>query len=146
MNERETMIATASFAAGWDAALDEARKAVAIVTVNKDTSYEMRVQALAVIEALWKEAMTDHLPECLNDDDTYGLRGLCICDELRACEQRVLNLNPAAHDVLIAQRARERALDAARAAVGGMVIETVGNSAATVDQALAAIDALKDKP
>ena len=33
--------------------------------------------------------MTDHLPECLHDDDTYGLRGLCICDELRACEQRV---------------------------------------------------------
>ena len=32
-----------------------------------------------------------HLPECLNDDDTYGLRGLCICDELRACEQRVLD-------------------------------------------------------
>ena len=33
--------------------------------------------------------MSDHLPECLHDDDTYGLRGLCICDELRACEQRV---------------------------------------------------------
>ena len=29
MNERETFIATTSFAAGWDAALDEARKAVA---------------------------------------------------------------------------------------------------------------------
>jgi hypothetical protein len=27
MDERETMIATASFAAGWDAALDEARAA-----------------------------------------------------------------------------------------------------------------------
>ena len=35
--------------------------------------------------------MTEHLPECLHDDDTYGLRGLCICDELRACEQRVLD-------------------------------------------------------
>jgi len=89
MNERETFIATTSFAAGWDAALDEARKAVAIVTVNKDTSYEMRMQALAVIEALWKEAMTDHLPECLHDDATYGLHGLCICAQLRACEQRV---------------------------------------------------------
>ena len=33
--------------------------------------------------------MSNHLPECLHDDDTYGLRGLCICDELRACEQRV---------------------------------------------------------
>ena len=52
MNDREAMIASYSFAAGWDAALDEARKAVAIVTVNKDTSYEMRMQALTVIEAL----------------------------------------------------------------------------------------------
>ena len=29
MTERETMIASASFAAGWDAALDAAREAVA---------------------------------------------------------------------------------------------------------------------
>ena len=29
MKERETMIASASFAAGWDAALDAAREAVA---------------------------------------------------------------------------------------------------------------------
>ena len=32
---------------------------------------------------------TDHLPECLHDDQSYGLTGLCICNELRACEQRV---------------------------------------------------------
>lgn len=32
--------------------------------------------------------MTKHLPECLHDDDTYGLRGLCICDELRAAYSR----------------------------------------------------------
>ena len=36
--------------------------------------------------------MTDHLPECLHDDATYGLRGLCICGELRACEQRIGNV------------------------------------------------------
>ena len=52
MNERETMIASASFAAGWDAALDEARGAIATAEVRKDTSYEMRMRALAVIEAL----------------------------------------------------------------------------------------------
>ena len=52
MTERETMIASASFAAGWDAALDEARGAVATVSVAKDTSYEMRMQSLAVIDAL----------------------------------------------------------------------------------------------
>jgi len=141
MTERETMIATASFAAGWDAALDEARKAVAIVTVNKDTSYEMRMQALAVIEALWKEAMTDHLPECLHDDATYGLHGLCICAQLRACEQRIMSLNPVALGVLIAQRARERALDEAREAV-----ERVSSLFQPLGPALVAIDALKEKP
>ena len=52
MDNREAMIASYSFAAGWDAALDEARAAVATVSVGKDTSYEMRMRALAVIEAL----------------------------------------------------------------------------------------------
>ena len=52
MEERESMIAASSFAAGWDAALDEARAAVATVSIGKDTSYEMRMQALAVIDAL----------------------------------------------------------------------------------------------
>ena len=37
-------------------------------------------------------------------------------------------------------------LDAAREAIDSMVIETAGNSAATVNQALAAIDALREKP
>ena len=52
MDNREAMIASYSFAAGWDAALDEARAAVATVSVGKDTSYEMRMRALAVIETL----------------------------------------------------------------------------------------------
>ena len=65
--------------------------------------------------------MSDHLPECLHDDDTYGLRGLCICDELRACEQRVL--------------------DAAREAV-----ERVSSLLQPLGPALAAIDALREKP
>ena len=52
MDNREAMIASYSFAAGWDAALDEARAAVSTVSVGKDTSYEMRMRALAVIETL----------------------------------------------------------------------------------------------
>ena len=73
--------------------------------------------------------MTKHLPECLHDDDTYGLRGLCICDELRACEQRVL--------------------DAAREAVATMTFDSLQRDqgpVATQRQVLAAIDALKEKP
>ena len=88
--------------------------------------------------------MSDHLPECLHDDDTYGLRGLCICDELRACEQRVLSLNPVALGVLIAQRARERALDAAREAVAGVGVHKDTSHDMRV-QALAAIDALREE-
>ena len=34
-------------------------------------------------------AMTEHLPECLMNL-AYAVR-VCICTELRACEQRVLN-------------------------------------------------------
>lgn len=77
--------------------------------------------------------MMDHLPECrkvvgVDDNGTTWVRlgERCVCDQLRACEQRVL--------------------DAAREAVDSMVIETAGNSAATVNQALAAIDALREKP
>ena len=89
--------------------------------------------------------MSDHLPECLHDDDTYGLRGLCICDELRACEQRVLSLNPVALGVLIAQRARERALDAAEEAVRATLGADERNVHAELT-AIAAIDALRERP
>lgn len=88
--------------------------------------------------------MNDHLPECYQSEGKWG--GGCICVSLRACEQRVLSLKLVGLGVLIAQRARERALDAAREAVDSMVIETAGNSAATVNQAVAAIDALREKP
>lgn len=67
--------------------------------------------------------MNEHLPECWakapSDPSVW-----CICDELRACEERVLN--------------------AARKAVGSMEIAVAGNSAATVDQALDVIDALRE--
>lgn len=70
-----------------------------------------------------------HLPDC--DDYAFSGAGyhpncerICICRQVRRIEQRVLV--------------------AAREAVDSMVIETAGDSAATVDQALAAIDALKE--
>ena len=37
--------------------------------------------------------MTDHLPECLVPDFDKG-RWSCICNQLRACEQRVFALHP----------------------------------------------------
>ena len=48
MNERETFIATASFAAGWDAALDEAREAVERVS----SLFQPLGPALVAIDAL----------------------------------------------------------------------------------------------
>ena len=113
--------------------------------------------------------MTDHLPECHTSmiPDFHNERWICICDQLRACEQRVNSSN-----LTMWNRTQEQAqhiinagigiawkdgfkdgLEAAREAVDSMVIDTVGNSAAehlrnkaVVSQAIAAIDALrKDK-
>lgn len=70
-----------------------------------------------------------HLPDC--DDYAFSGAGyhpncerICICRQVRRIEKRVLV--------------------AAREAVDSMVIETAGDSAATVNQAVAAIDALKE--
>ena len=104
--------------------------------------------------------MTDHLPECPGNWGVGQMPdGPCtFCDMLRACEQRVLSLNPVALGVLIAQRARERALDAAREAVEAIPadykirgeFETYSPYAEGrsdfKDDALAAIDALREKP
>ena len=97
--------------------------------------------------------MTDHLPECLHDDDTYGLRGLCICDELRACEQRVRQSAATLWDRTSEQMAAARVegyaagLDAAREAVAALDIgRDVRFSVDVRADALAAIDALKEKP
>lgn len=40
---------------GWTDALAAAREAVAAVSVRKDSSYDMRVQSLAAIDALREE-------------------------------------------------------------------------------------------
>jgi len=58
----------------------------------------------------------------------------------------MLNLNSIAIGVLIAQRARERALDAAREAVATMTFDSLQRDqgpVATQRQVLAAIDALR---
>ena len=54
MNERETIIASASFAAGWDAALDAAREAIDAMHIGRDVrfSVDVRADAIAVIDAL----------------------------------------------------------------------------------------------
>ena len=97
--------------------------------------------------------MTNHLPECHTSmiPDFHNERWICICDQLRACEQRVLSLNPVGLGVLIAQRARERALDAAREALDALpteqtVKEGVSEFWVEINHAVAAIDALKEKP
>ena len=101
--------------------------------------------------------MKDHLPECPANWGVGDMpEGPClICQMLRACEQRVLDLNPVALGVLIAQRARERALDAAREAVvalsprldvekykGGYDCCGCSTTYDLMEDALAAIDAL----
>ena len=94
--------------------------------------------------------MSDHLPECLHDDDTYGLRGLCICEELRACEQRI-RLADDDYAYVAGQaeadgrrRGWNEALDAARKAVAALDIgRDVRFSVDVQADALAAIDALR---
>lgn len=84
---------------------------------------------------------TDHLPECLHDDTIYGLQGLCICDELRACEQRsyALGIEVGKHDGWVAGHAA--GVQAAREAV-----ERASSLLQPLGPALAAIDALLDTP
>ena len=91
--------------------------------------------------------MSNHLPECPGNWGVGQMPdGPCtFCDMLRACEQRVLSLNPVALGVLIAQRARERALDAAEEAVRATLGADERNLHAELT-AIAAIDALREKP
>ena len=67
-----------------------------------------------------------HLPECWLSEGKFD--AVCMCDRLRACEQRLL--------------------DAAREAVAALQIGvlTTGTLLLKREDALAAIDALRDKP
>ena len=91
--------------------------------------------------------MSEHLPECYWPE--LPERAVCICDRLRACEQRVRLQVELTHErewIEARDGGYAAGLDAAEAAVAGMVIETVGNSAATVEQAITVIHALKVQP
>ena len=94
--------------------------------------------------------MSDHKPECPMLDQQWPKHPLEVCeycDMISACEQRVLDaINLPAANAQFQKVGYADGLDAAREAVGTMVIETVGNSAATVEQALSVIDALREKP
>lgn len=74
--------------------------------------------------------MTDHLPECPEVDPKWG--SWCICDRLRACEQRVHD-----HYSNLAPVGFVLGVQAARDAVAALPYGS------PLDDALAAIDALR---
>ena len=92
--------------------------------------------------------MTEHLPECPVAAARPGTFTSCICDRLRACEERVLG----ERDELVgvtAFRAFRAGLAAAREAVAALVTERELRSPSGLDidihEALSAIDALGKK-
>ena len=94
--------------------------------------------------------MSDHLPECRRWFTNMPAPDECpACEMFRACEQRVRLQVELTHErewIEARDGGYVAGLDAAEAAVAGMVIETVGNSAATVEQAITVIHTLKEKP
>ena len=94
--------------------------------------------------------MSDHLPECPHSEPDLnpGFLVMCICDRLRACEQRVYDERNEAW-VKKCRASERHALDAAREAVenvnwfndNGQMMSAI---VATAD-ALAAIDALLEE-
>jgi hypothetical protein len=100
--------------------------------------------------------MADHLPECWakHEDDPPAW---CICDELRACEQRVRGeeqqrieaalMSVGQHDAAWELAIRDKALREAREAVLGAVplFDRFALGRRFRYEALAAIDALKEE-
>ena len=80
-----------------------------------------------------------HLPECFWPD--VPERAVCICDRLRACEQRVFQeqIEGRQHDMVMAYL---RGIDVARDAVATVSVRKDTSHDMRV-QALAAIDALQ---
>ena len=85
--------------------------------------------------------MTEHLPECPHSEPALspGFLVMCICDRLRACEQRVLDAARAAVEAL------EPLLDVEKRN-GGYDCCGCTTPGKLLDDALAAIDALRQKP
>ena len=89
--------------------------------------------------------MSDHLPECPHSEPDLnpGFLVMCICDRLRACEQRVLEDERAliaVEQTTLAELNAEyrKGLDAAREAV-----ERASSFMQPLGPALAAIDVLR---
>ena len=84
--------------------------------------------------------MSEHLPEC----DPIPYERPCICERLRACEERVENR--IIHGGLDASRFNA-GLDAAREAVLAVVRKyNIAEDAPVIVEFLAAFDALRSKP
>ena len=100
--------------------------------------------------------MTEHLPECcVGTDDCKAepclrCHSCCICEQLRACEQRMREEHRhrcSGCDWCYSDGVRE-ALDAARKAVAACTSDrpSMRGMLISVNDALAAIDALRGKP
>ena len=90
--------------------------------------------------------MQDHLPECQLATGVYDDRADCICDALRACEQRVIAEGDEQSQIAYSTGYRH-ALDAAEKAVADIDGEEM--CCACNDDyrmTIAAIRALKEKP
>ena len=78
-----------------------------------------------------------HLPECWLSEGKFD--AMCICDRLRACEQRVLD---AAREAVVALKPRLKV----EKYKGGYDCCGCSTTYDLMKDALAAIDALKEKP
>ena len=90
----------------------------------------------------------NHLPECWLSEGKFD--AVCICDRLRACEQRVEEAMDRAWTQTVAlavAHTRTATLDAAREAVAAlqMGVLTTGDLLLKRQDALAALDTLKEK-
>ena len=90
-----------------------------------------------------------HLPECWLSEGKFD--ALCLCDRLRACEQRVEEAMDRAWTQTVAlavAHTRTATLDAAREAVAALQMSplTTGDVLLKRQDALAAIGALKATP
>lgn len=108
--------------------------------------------------------MSDHLPDCFISDKRHYFGDKCICNRLRACEQRVTERHNAEHEddrlaafqngydaatvkerqrsVLLIADAYGKALSAARDAVAAVVQGNQMFYTTAISDALAAIDGL----
>ena len=89
-----------------------------------------------------------HLPECWLSEGKFD--ALCLCDRLRACEQRVEEAMDRAWTQTVAlavAHTRTATLDAARESVAALKIGplTTGTLLLKREDALAAIDALRQE-